>query len=118
MAIRGNLSTGVQPLGATDADVVVHVDMVNRTAITAFVIHNNDGNNLTVEIYESTNDTSASGERVAEYALASDESVDIIECLGQGYPAGIRVICKITTAAVSAGDMNARVTYTEYSGGS
>ena len=117
MTIRGNLSVGVQELGATDADVSVH-NNANRTAVTGFSVFNNSGINAAFEVFESPDGTSASGEIVASYILADQESCDVIECIGQGYSAGAQLVVVVTTATISAGELNAKLTFTVYTGAS
>ena len=117
MAIQGNLSAGVQELAASNGDKSLH-NIAFRTAITGFSLFNTTAVNVVVEIYESPNGTSASGEQVAQYTMAPDSSVDVVECIGQGYAASIQIIAKITTAGINAGDVTGKVTYTRYTGAS
>lgn len=117
MAIKGNTSAGIQQLGASSADTVLH-NVANRTAITAFVIQNNFGANATVEIYSSPDGTSAAGELVADYTIADGESVHVEEVIGQGYAANRRIIAVVTTSSVLAGDLVSQITYTLYTGDS
>lgn len=117
MAIRGNLSEGVQDLGASSADQVLH-NFSNRTAITGFSVQNNAGADATVQFYLSPDNTSAAGELVATYTIADGDSEFISELIGQGIPENTRVIAVVTTSGLSAGDLNAIITYTLYTGAS
>lgn len=117
MAIYSNKTEGVQDLAASSADKVLH-NQANRTAITGFSIFNESGANAAVDIYESPDNTSASGTKRATYTIADDESVDIIEFIGQGMKADIRIIAVVTTGGLVAGDLNSKITYTEYTGSS
>lgn len=117
MAIKGNLSTGVQDLAATDTDISLH-DLSNRSAIMGFSLFNITSGDITVNIFESPDGTSAAGTWVATYVLPGTSSTDVIECIGQGYAATINLVARIPTAAVNAGDVNAKLTYTIYTGDS
>lgn len=121
MAVRVNLTDGVQQLGASSADVVLHNQAV-RTAINAFNLRNTLAVNVQVSIYDSPDDTSASGEKIAQLTMGPagtlDETLDVIEAIGQAYTANIRIVGVIDTAGVSAGEVTAKITYTEYTGDS
>lgn len=119
MAVQVNLSDGVQQLAASAADKVAH-NKTDRTGITAFSIFNTLAINVSFTVYESPDNTSAAGEKIAQKTVGpvggQDDSVDIPEVIGQGYAADIRVIVVIDTAAVSLGELLANVTYTKYTG--
>lgn len=121
MAIKGNISVGVQDLAASAADKVIH-NISTRTAITAASLHNKTVGAVAITIYESPNGTSASGKEVAKITLAASgtagDSKDITEIIGQGYAATTTLVAVVTTVAISAGDVNAKLTYTQYTGAS
>lgn len=121
MAVKVNISSGVQQLAASTADKSVHSQAV-RTAITAFSIYNTLAINVNFTVYESPDGTSAAGEPVANITLgpvgAEDDSVDVPEVIGQGYAATIQLIVVINTAAVSLGELLAKVTYSQFTGDS
>ena len=124
MAIKGNVSAGVLNLGITDADVSVLNSGASpsRVAVTAFSLFNTSAIAVTVNVYESPDATSAAGKLVATYVLAATGtagcSADVVECIGQGYASVTQLVCKIPTLAVAAGDVNAKVTATQYTAGS
>lgn len=121
MAVKVNLSDGVQQLAASTNDQSVHSQAV-RTAITAFSIYNTTTINVNLTVYESPDGTSASGEPVANITLGptggEDDSVDIPEVIGQGYAADIQIIVVINTAAILLGELLASVTYSQFTGDS
>ena len=121
MAVKVNLSSGVQQLAASAADKVVHNE-TNRTAITAFSIYNTLAINVSLTVYQSPDNTSAAGEPVANHTLgptgSEDDSIDIPEIIGQGFLANRRVIVVINTGAVSLGDLLASVTFSQFTGDS
>jgi hypothetical protein len=121
MAVKVNLSSGVQQLAASAADKSVHNQVV-RSAITAFSLYNTLAINVSLTVYESPNGTSASGEPVANLTLgpvgSEDDSIDVPEVIGQGYDADIQLIVVINTAAVSLGELLAKLTYTQFTGDS
>lgn len=121
MAIKVNLSSGVQQLAASTDDKSVHEQAV-RTAVTAFSIYNTLEFNVNLTIYASPDSTSAAGEPVADITLgptgSEDDSVDVPEVIGQGYAAGIQLIVVINTAGVLLGELLASVTFSQFTGDS
>lgn len=120
MAIRTNIGLGVTDLGATGADVVLIQPStlgIERIAVTAMTLHETAGTATTVvNLFESPDLTSASGTRIAQVTLSADETLDVTAIIGQGYTTTQNIIANISTAAINAGDVNARttvVTYTE-----
>lgn len=105
------VSGGVTDIAAADTTISNPTD--NRIAITAFSIHNTTAVSVTVDIYESPDLTSASGKRVAQYAVGANASVDVAEVIGQGYVVGENII-----AVGSAVGTNARYTFTDYTNAS
>lgn len=116
MAILGNLTSGAQDLNAVSVDTVLH-SISNRTAVVAFSIFNTQASERTIDIYESPDDTSASGTRISTYTMQEGDSAIVIESIG-GFSAGSRIIGVQTTGGASSGDLNAKITYTEYTDGS
>ena len=119
MSIKGNKGQATLDLGATGADTVV-IDFDNRVDITRCSLHNQGSIDAEVWFYASPDLTSASGKRVAVSWLATDDvlsSRQITELL-QGYSNNEQVIAVVQTGGIGAGDVNIKITYTEYSGGS
>lgn len=111
MAIRGNISAPPIAVIAGDTTILAPVTAtIERVAVSGFSLHNNFAGNITVTVYESPNLTSASGIAVARYSLAQDESVDVNECIGQGYVQNI-------IAVASGVGVNAKISYTTYTSG-
>lgn len=111
MAIRGNI--GLAPIAIIAGDTTILQPVtgdVERVAVSGFSLHNTAAGNRTVTIYESPNLTSASGVAVAVYTLAQNESVDVNQCIGQGYVQNI-------IAVGSATGVNAKISYTTYTSG-
>lgn len=121
MAVRVGLTDGVQQLGASTDDTVVH-NQTNRTAISAFNIYNSTANNVELTVYDSPDDTSASGEERANFTIGpkgfADDALDVNEVIGQGYAANTRIIVVVNTAGIVAGDLTTKLTYTVYTGNS
>lgn len=117
MAIKGNVPQGVIDLAAVSVDTVLF-DNTERTAISAISIHNINAASREVFIYISPNLTSASGKIVAVYNLSPDESADINELLGQGLSSTEQIIGVQQTAGAVSGDLNCKLTFTQYSGSS
>jgi len=117
MSIIGNVGILTMDVGAVGVNTVVF-DFTNRIAVSAFSIHNTQALNRQVSIYASPDLTSSAGKRVAVYEFGPDESFDINEVIGQGYPASENVIVVQDTAGGVSGDLNLKLTYTNYTGGS
>jgi hypothetical protein len=121
MAVRVNLTDGVQQLGASSADVSLHNKTV-RTAINAFNLRNTLATNVQVSIYDSPDATSAAGEKIAQLTLGPagslDETLDVVEAIGQAYAATIQIVAVVDTAGVLAGEVTGKITYTQYTGDS
>jgi len=97
------------PIDIIAGDTTVLNPLVNRVAVTSFSIHNTTAGAVVVDVYESPDSTSAAGERIAQYSVGANSSIDVIECIGQGYIVGQNLI------AVGAGvGTNARLSQTDY----
>lgn len=120
MAVRSGIGINVQDLAASASDAVILPDLGagNRAMVTGLSIYNTTGGNAVVEIYESPDNTSAAGTLVATLTIATASSEQPVECIGQGYAAGRRLVAVVTTGGLSAGDLTAKVTYTLYNAGS
>lgn len=112
MSIRGNVPIGTVAVLAADTTIYDPPSTVERYAISAFSLHNTTGAPVTVTIYNSPNLTSASGVRNAQYAVPANQSVDVIELIGQGFATTRNII------AVGSGvGVNATMSVTTYDGG-
>jgi hypothetical protein len=118
MGIKSGLSVGPIEVAASSTDTPIHAPGAFRTAVTASVITNNAAINVTVQIYESPNATSASGELLETITLAPSEEQDVISIVGQGFQASQQIIARVTTAAVILGDVISKLSYTMYTGDS
>ena len=113
MAVKGRVGLPIIDVLAADTTVLQPASPNTRVAVSAFSLYNDTAGNVTVDIYESPDLTSASGEKVAQYVVAANSSEDVIECIGQGYA--------INQNLIAVGDLvgvNAKVTVTEYTGSS
>lgn len=119
MAVRTGVSTGVTPLAAATTDTVIMANQGsgNRSSVTAATLYNTTGGNLDVSIYESANDTSASGELLDTLTVPANDSLNIAAIIGQGFASGQRIIAVAGAGAV-LGDINAKLTLTQYTAGS
>lgn len=119
MAIQGNIGVAITGLAATNTDTAIIATGANRIAVTGFSIFNTTAStSVVVDIYESPNATSASGKKVASYNIPGNSSIDVVECIGQGYATTTQIVAKITTSAISLNDLNAKLSYTLYTAGS
>lgn len=120
MAIRTGISAAVIELAAATTDTVILAGQAagSRAAVSALSLFNTSGANRDVEIYESPDNTSASGTLVATVSLAALESYQVAECIGQGFASGQRLIAVQTTGGAALGDVTAKLTYTVYTAGS
>lgn len=119
MSIKGNIGQESLDLAATGADTVV-INFDTRVAITDCSLHNQGSIDAEVWFFSSPDLTSASGKRVAVSFLASNDVLSSrqIDEIRQGYEPTENIIAVVQTAAVSAGDVNIKITYTEYTGDS
>lgn len=117
MSIKGNIGQVTTDIAAVSIDSVV-LDFDNRVAVSALSIHNTTTTDREVWFYASPNLTSASGKRVARHTLAGGASEDVGEIIGQGYDPNENVIAVVQTAGAVSGDLNHKLTYIEYTGGS
>ena len=117
MAIQSNLSAAPINIATSDTVLLASVASPNRQAVTALSIFNKTAStSLTVTIYESPDTTSASGKEIASYTIPGTSSIDVVECIGQGYSAGQNLVAKAGSG--STGDTNAKITWTSYTAGS
>jgi len=117
MSIKGNFPQDVIDLNAASTDTTLF-DSDNRAAITAMSIHNTSAGDRQVSIYISSDTTSAAGKRVALYTIASGESADINEMLGQGLSDSEQIIGVQNTGGATSGDLNCKLTFVRYTGDS
>lgn len=112
MAIRGNVDGGVINVLASDTVIVEPSSLaaVERIAVSGLSLHNTAVATVIVQLYQSPDLTSASGDRLAYYSLAPDESADVTELIGQGFVENI-------IAVGDAAGVNAKVSYTTYTAG-
>lgn len=113
MAIKGNI--GQPALDLAVADTVV-LDFTDRVAVTTLSLFNKSGAARVVTVFESPDLTSAAGKQIAVHTLATMTSVDIVEVIGQGYTPAQNIITTVDTG--STGDVNAKLTYIQYTGSS
>lgn len=113
MAIKGNVGVSSQDILAGDTLVVDVVAPIERIAITAASLFNDTGAAVTVELFESPDATSASGDQIEEIAVPANSSVIVDSLLGQGYASTQNIV-----AVGSAVGVNFSYTRTEYTDGS
>lgn len=120
MAIKSNIGQNSTAVAASSTDTVLLADLGvnNRSVVTGLSIFNTTGGNIAIDLYESPDNTSASGMKIGTYTIATLASVQPVEIIGQGYASGRRLIGRVTTAAISSGDLNFKLTYTLYNAGS
>jgi len=116
MSIKGNIGQALVDLAAFGNDTVI-LDFTNRVAVSALSIHNTTAADREIHFFESTDQTSANGERIAVHTLAGGASEDVGEIIGQGYSSTQNIIAVVQTVG-AAGDVNAKLTYIQYAGGS
>lgn len=112
MTIKGNVGIGSISVLAADTTIYDPPASVERYAVSAFSVHNTTGAAVTVSIYNSPDLTSASGVRNAQYAVPANQSVDIVELIGQGFSSSRNII-----AVGSAIGLRATMSVTTYDAG-
>lgn len=115
MSITTGVGLGVTAILATDTSLIVPASPVERLIIDTFSIHN-DGSaaaTRTVELYLSSDTTSASGDRVAYLSIPNNVGVDVVELIGQGLAVGENII-----GVASGTGLNAHITVTNFDNGS
>lgn len=121
MAILSNVSSAPIDLAAvsTDTTLVAEVGAGSRQAITGFSIFNTTASTvLSVDIYESPDGTSAAGKKIASYAIPGNTSQDVVELIGQGISTGQNIIGRQTTSGATSGQLNAKISTTQYNANS
>jgi hypothetical protein len=111
MSIRGNVGVGTVAVLAGDTTLYDPPATVERYAISALSLHNTTAAPVTVTLYNSPNLTSASGVRNAQYAIPANQSVDVVELIGQGFTT------RNIIAVGSGVGVNATMSVTTYDGG-
>ena len=114
MSIKGNVGQALVDLAAFGNDTVI-LDFADRVAVSALSIHNTTAASREIYFFESTDQTSANGERIAVHTLAGEASVDVGEIIGQGYSSTQNIIAVVQTTG-ALGDVNAKLSYTQYTG--
>lgn len=117
MAIRTNISPAPVQLAAASTDTTLLAAVASsRLAITGMSLFNNAAAARIVDIYDSSNTTSASGIKIASYTIDLNSSVDVVELIGQGVAVTRNIIGRQTTGGAIANDVNCKITYSVYSG--
>jgi hypothetical protein len=118
MAIRSNISPAPIALAAVSTDTTLLAAVTgSRFGITGMSIFNTTAStDLTVDIYDSSNTTSASGTKIASYIVGGNSSIDVVELIGQGVAATRNIIGRQTTSGATSGQLNCKISYTQYSG--
>lgn len=117
MAIRSNISPAPVQLAAVSTDTTLLAAITDsRLAITGMSLFNNAAAPRVVDIYDSSNTTSASGVKVASYSIDANTSVDVVELIGQGVAATRNIVGRQTTSGAALNDVNCKITYTNFSG--
>lgn len=118
MAIKSNISPAPIALAAASTDTTLLAAVTgSRFGITGMSIFNTTASTvLTVDFYDSSNTTSASGTKIASYTIDGNSSIDVVELIGQGLLATRNIIGRVTTGGATLGQLNCKITYTQYSG--
>jgi hypothetical protein len=85
-----------------------------RASITFANLHEQTGAQETVELFVSTDSSSAAGERIDKIVLAANETVSPISLAGLSIPSGSFLIAKGTAGSLVKADLS----YTQYTGSS
>jgi len=111
MAIKSNVGSGVINILTTDTVIRQQQASIDRYHVSSLNIFNDTAASITVDIYVSSDLTSASGDKVSEETIGINSESDINAVIGQGY-SSLNII-----AVASAVGLNASITSTEYSAG-
>lgn len=95
-------------------DTTILNPTTGRVVITSVILSEQTGAQETLELFISTDATSASGERIEKLVLAADETTDPISMPDRGIPEDSFLIGKATTGSL----VKAYVTYTQFTGSS
>jgi len=85
-----------------------------RATITFASLHEQTGADETVELFISTDSSSAAGERLDKFIMAADETVSPTSLAGLTIASGSYLIAKGTTGSL----VESNISYTQYSGAS
>jgi len=111
MAIKSNNAANVLVL-VTDTTLLNPT--TGRASITFASLHEQTGAQETIELFVSTDASSATGERVDKLIFAADETISPTSLAGLTIPSGSYLIAKGTTGSLVKADLS----YTQYSGAS
>lgn len=85
-----------------------------RASITFASLHEQTGAQETLELFVSTDSSSAAGERIDKLVFAADETQNPTSLAGLTIPSGSFLIAKGTAGSLVKADLS----YTQYTGGS
>ena len=111
MAIKSNNAANVLVL-VTDTTLLNPT--TGRASITFASLHEQTGAQETIELFVSTDASSAAGERIDKLIFAADETISPTSLAGRTIPSGSYLIAKGTTGSLVTVDLS----YTQYSGAS
>ena len=111
MAIKSNNSANVLIL-ITDTTLLTPTE--GRASITFASLHEQTGAQETLELFVSTDASSAAGERIDKLVFAANETISPTSLAGLSIPSGSYLIAKGTTGSLVKADLS----YTQYTGAS
>lgn len=98
----------------TSSDTTIINPTTGRIVISSGLLTEQTGNAETLELFISTDASSAAGERLEKLVFAADEPLDPISLPDRGIPSGSFLIGKATTG----NRVKAYITYTQFTGSS
>ena len=111
MSIKSNNVANVLVL-VTDTTLLNPI--TGRASITFGSLHEQTGAQETIELFVSTDSSSAAGERIDKIVFAADETINPTSLAGLTIPSGSYLIAKGTTGSLVKADLS----YTQYTGSS
>lgn len=111
MSIKSGNSANVLVLST---DTVLLNPTTGRAMITFASLHEQTGAAETIELFVSTDNSSASGERIDKLIFAANETQDPISLAGLSIPSGNFLLAKATTGSL----VKAQISFTQYTGSS
>ena len=112
MSIKTNQTTDLILIGSSDTTLLNPTQ--GRAGISFGSLHEQTGAAETVELFVSTDGTSAAGERIDTLTFAADETKNPISMTGRAIKQNQFLLAKATTGNL----VSATVSYTQYSGDS
>lgn len=112
MPVQRGIGSNPIPVLTTDTLILADGGAGVRHRIDAFLAVNDTGAGITMNVYDSPDATSASGDLLLSVIIAANATATLTDLIGHGFASGRNIV-----ATASSVGVDAKITYTLFTGG-